>query len=207
MSLLFTNMQFPRLKTLSLTSLCTTSWNDKSYGITELYSVLKSSPTVTTLILSDNFLDFTSTQHHYTPWTVRTSSDVPLPIWIYIPYLSHIKLELPDTRLCTETEEAEKISAYIYRAIFRPSFLGLQDPACRIKAITFIIFKQDKSQEQPKWRISETEVAGDVKRIVLDTVQMFLTDAPYLKNVKLYVTEESPKGRSLVLPLEWASGF
>jgi hypothetical protein len=132
LSLLFTGLHLPSLRTLSLSSPGAQSWKD-CRAITELYNVLKSAPGVTKLALEGDFLSFFV---YSTP--ALLGEDVG-PVWNHAAQLTYLQLDVPHTASIGTMEAKELILDYFVSNILSPKnkWLDLQNPSCPIR--TFAI--------------------------------------------------------------------
>ncbi|KAF9471011.1 hypothetical protein BDN70DRAFT_888539 [Pholiota conissans] len=87
---LFARLHLPALQELTL-HFQSSSWSDPDDGITELYSILQSTPNITTLGLTDTFLNLRNPEY-YPP-----ESQSVHPIWNDAPHIVHLRWEV--TRL------------------------------------------------------------------------------------------------------------
>ncbi|KAF8180590.1 hypothetical protein BJ912DRAFT_980840 [Pholiota molesta] len=128
-ALLFTGLSLPALQTLSLTSLVG-SWEDH-HTMAELYTVLRSTPAVTTLALRGCDHGFLSLHKPNYPTILSAIGDVE-PIWRYAPHLTHLLLTLPYV-------DNQTLDTFV-RNFFWPDcgWLALDNCAHPIRRVTFI---------------------------------------------------------------------
>jgi hypothetical protein len=132
-ALLFTGLSLPALQTLSLSSLVG-SWEDH-HTMAELYTVLHSTPAVTTLALRGCDYGFHSLHKPNYPTILSAIGDVE-PIWRYVPHLTHLQLTLPHVDGKTPRETLDTF----VRNFFWPDcgWLALDNCAHPIRRVTFI---------------------------------------------------------------------
>jgi hypothetical protein len=119
-SALFRNVQLPAVRTLSL------SWDfyrpgSNCYIAGELSAVLKSAPTVTTLMLADQFIEMGHPEHD-------AERDVE-PIWKHTAHLAELRLEAPGC--------SKRVDHSLWDMLFTEGrWLDLQDMACPVRVVT-----------------------------------------------------------------------
>ncbi|KAF9471808.1 hypothetical protein BDN70DRAFT_998480 [Pholiota conissans] len=132
-SVLFSHLHLPALQDLTLAFLCT-PWKDD--GITELCTILQSTPNISTLGLTTKFIDLHDpeyTEYEPVPGNVAGSE----PIWRYCaPKLVHLRLEI-DAVEGTMTAEHD-FDVFINNLTTDNMWLRLEDRACPIRKVTFI---------------------------------------------------------------------
>jgi hypothetical protein len=134
-ALLLTSLYLPALQTLSLLSLAE-SWED-DLTISELYTVLHSMPSVTTLALRGCANGFLSLHKPDYPAILSMIGDIE-PIWRHAPHLTHLQLDLPS--ITADSDGAGEILDTSVRNFFWPDcgWLALDNLACPIRRVTFI---------------------------------------------------------------------
>lgn len=138
------------MRTLSLSWLALQIWYDEDI-VAELYNVLKSTPAITTLVLTD---DFSLLIH---PLLEPIVSDCVNPIWNYAKHLEELQLELlyPDPAVKSKAEVKEMMDFFVRNMLCSGgSWLDLQHPACPIQTITIV--------DHPRsWTVWEEGEAGN----------------------------------------------
>lgn len=172
LSLLFTNLYLPTLRTLSVSSY-EGSWQDER-AITELYTVLKSTPAISTLILGEHFLSLYEPGYNTSTVAAR---DV-VPVWTHAKQLVHLQLELRNTGSRNEVAVAEALNTFVRNAFFSDSnWLDLKNPASPLRTITII----DKMPSEPQF--------DSIRNFTMSSIQKYAKKAP---NVGFEITSESP---------------
>ncbi|KAF9471810.1 hypothetical protein BDN70DRAFT_901044 [Pholiota conissans] len=129
---LFARLHLPALQELTL-DFDYTPWNDPDDGISELYSILQSTPNITTLGLTDNFLDLKNPEYY------PSESESIHPIWDYTPHLVHLRWEvfIFEDRGGLEESMEELFDLFIDNTI-DAEWLQLDNPGCPIRKVTYI---------------------------------------------------------------------
>ncbi|KAF8175332.1 hypothetical protein BJ912DRAFT_988864 [Pholiota molesta] len=135
--MLFNNLHMPALRTLSLAP-NTAYWKDHR-AIPELYSVLKSTPAITTLYLEGGFLSLCT---QATPVFLSALEDVE-PIWHHAPQLVNLQLRLTIGRYLIgigfegiETTIEEAVDLFVCNLFIDDcGWLDLRNPACPVRAL------------------------------------------------------------------------
>ncbi|KAF9479243.1 hypothetical protein BDN70DRAFT_879008 [Pholiota conissans] len=131
-SSLFARLHLPALQELTL-DFDSSSWSNRNDGITELRSILKATPNITTLGLTDNFLNLKN------PLYRPSESQSIQPLWKYIPHLVHLRLEvfIVYDRYSFESME-ELFDIFIDNITTDAKWLQLDNPGCPIRQVTFV---------------------------------------------------------------------
>ncbi|KAF8182692.1 hypothetical protein BJ912DRAFT_1061569 [Pholiota molesta] len=132
LSSLFTALHLPALRTLALSPPGANAWEDHR-ALRELYTVLRSTPAVTTLALEDTTLSF---DVRALPAHIPALPGVE-PIWAHAPALAHLTLALP-VASSRHRERRDAALALFVRHVFsaESGWLDLQNPGCPIRAVT-----------------------------------------------------------------------
>ncbi|KAF9481503.1 hypothetical protein BDN70DRAFT_876302 [Pholiota conissans] len=135
-SFLFTGLRLPALRTLGLSANHSKSWRNSDV-ITEVSTILKSTPSVTTLFLGPSFLSFTETDS----FNLEDISPQKIePFWKVAPRLRHIQLELVGSQSTGgpwAIQNAEELNSLVQNALLSDEgWLDLSNPNCPITTIT-----------------------------------------------------------------------
>ncbi|KAF9479228.1 hypothetical protein BDN70DRAFT_984452 [Pholiota conissans] len=135
-SSLFARLHLPTLKELTL-DFHSSSWSDPDDGIIELYSILKSAPNITTLGLTDSFLDL---KH---PGYYPPESHSIHPFWDYTPHLVHLRLDVFISEYSGWKRMEKLFDLFIDNITVDAKWLQLDNPGCPIQKVTFIDYESD----------------------------------------------------------------
>jgi hypothetical protein len=142
LSILFTELHLPILRTLSL-STDEEVWNDHR-ALPELYTVLHSTPAVTTLTLGPTFLSLEAADYAAAPLPALGGIE---PVWRRAPCLAHLRLEVTDTRTESDAEVADARGTLVRNLFLGDNpWLALDSPACGIRELTIV----DKTRTDPR---------------------------------------------------------
>ncbi|KAF9479239.1 hypothetical protein BDN70DRAFT_932736 [Pholiota conissans] len=130
-SSLFAHLHLPALKELTL-NFHSNLWRNPDTGITELYSILKSTPNITTLGLTDTFLNLKNSAYH------QSESQSIHPIWDYAPHIIHLRWELFIFEYSGGELMKELFDLFIDHITIDAKWLQLDNPRCPIRQVTFI---------------------------------------------------------------------
>jgi hypothetical protein len=134
-SSLMTDLHLPVLRSLFLCSEAL-SWKDH-HALTELYTVLQSTPAVRKLVIEDaDFLGLDDSEYRA---EVHAEIGDIQPIWSLVPNLVHLRLELPSTHHCSDNEAAKRLDTFIRNVFFSQTrWLDLDNSACPIRRIALV---------------------------------------------------------------------
>ncbi|KAF9479233.1 hypothetical protein BDN70DRAFT_932733 [Pholiota conissans] len=131
-SLLFAHLHLPALKELTL-DFHSNLWRNPNTGLTELYSILQSTPNITTLGLTDTFLNLRDTEYH--PPELQSIH----PIWNYAPHIVHLHWEVfIFYSRGPERSMEELFDLFINHITIDAKWLQLDNPGCPIRQVTFV---------------------------------------------------------------------
>ncbi|KAF9471453.1 hypothetical protein BDN70DRAFT_901339 [Pholiota conissans] len=137
LSYLFNELHLPALCTLSLYSSVDT-WKDYD-SIDEVSSTIRAAPNLVTLNLQDCFLSF---------------EDYVEPLWRRASSLTHLRLE--NSNHYSTEYVMNSLDIFICSiSSHENGWLDLEDPACRIRTITFIVSQLQDVEEFATTRILE----------------------------------------------------
>ncbi|KAF8175330.1 hypothetical protein BJ912DRAFT_37152 [Pholiota molesta] len=110
-------------------------WKDLR-AIPELYSVLQSTPGITTLYLEGNFLSLCTQS---TPALLSALGDAVAPLWHHAPHLATLQIRLGVVDIGFEgiaTTIEEAVELFVCNLFLSDGgWLDLQNPACPIKSL------------------------------------------------------------------------
>ncbi|KAF9479221.1 hypothetical protein BDN70DRAFT_895093 [Pholiota conissans] len=132
-SSLFARLHLPALQELTL-HFQSSSRSDPDDGIVELYSILQSTPNITTLGLTDTFLNLRGPEY-YPP-----ESQSIHPIWNDATHLIHLRWEVFvfENRRGLEESMEELFELFVDHITIDAKWLQLDNPRCPIRKVTFV---------------------------------------------------------------------
>ncbi|KAF8183179.1 hypothetical protein BJ912DRAFT_557726 [Pholiota molesta] len=179
LSILFTGLHLPSLRTLSLSAPDAKVWENR-HALLAVYTVLGAAPAVTKLALEyTRSFNHTDTPAIAIPPTIK-------PIWARATELAHLQLALPPTFM--GTEERDEVLRLFVRHIFSAAsvWLDLRNPACPIRANT----------------ISDSGSALPISDLTMASVRESAGEAP---EVAFEITSESARQAAADVRKEWGA--
>ncbi|KAF8175561.1 hypothetical protein BJ912DRAFT_1147064 [Pholiota molesta] len=183
LSSLFTALHLPALRTLALSPPGARAWEDPR-ALRELYTVLRSTPAVTTLALEDTTLSF---DVRALPTAIPALPGVE-PIWAHAPALAHLTLALP-VASSRHRERRDAALALFVRHVFSADsgWLDLRNPGCPIRAVTL-------------------SNGGQFHRVCDSVMASVRENAAKAPNVAFGITSDSAGTAAVDMRKEWGRG-